>query len=470
MRPYIHDDFLLSTESSRKLFHTFASSARIIDYHNHLSPADIASDRRWNDLTELWLAGDHYKWRQMRANGADERFCTGDAPAFEKFKSWAAVLPRALRNPLHHWTHLELARFFGVADKLLSPETADEIWSRANEVISSSGFTCRNILRKMNVRALCTTDDPCDTLEHHDSVAKSGFEIMVFPTFRPDKVLAVEDPAAFNAWIDRLSAASGSDVRSFAGLQDALRKRRDAFHDRGCRLADHGLASLSAVAVSERDLAGMFDWLRAGRPLEARDLPRYKLGMMTELGRIYAEKDWTWMIHVGVLRNANSRMFGRLGPDAGYDIVGDGPHTSGLARLFDVLAAESRLPRTLLFNINSSDNDAFSVLCGAFQEGPQPGRVQTGPGWWFLDQKKGMESQIDSLSNMGLLGRFVGMTTDSRSFLSFCRHEYFRRILCDMLGRDLEAGLIPDDETGVGRLVEDICYNNARDWFGLPIG
>jgi glucuronate isomerase len=466
-RPFIHDDFLLATRAARRLYHEFAQPEPILDYHCHLSPRDIAENRRFANLFEIWLAGDHYKWRAMRANGVPERFCTGNAAPVEKFKAWAATVPHTLRNPLYHWTHLELSRYFGI-DDLLDSSNAQRIWDEANERLAAPEFSIHGILKKFRVTTLCTTDDPADDLRHHAAIARSGLETRVFPAFRPDAALTVNRPEAFNAWLGRLAKSSGSEIDSLPALLEGLRRRRDFFHDCGCRLSDHGLARCYADPCSDAEAAAIFDAAFSGRPASPQEHAKFASFVMLFLGRLYAERGWTMQLHLGALRNNNTRLFGLLGADTGFDSIDDSPQAAALAAFLDGLDAENALPRTILYNLNPADNYAFAAMIGNFQDGSIAGKIQLGSGWWFLDQKQAMEWQLNALSNLGLLSRFVGMTTDSRSFMSYPRHEYFRRVLCNLLGSDIEAGEIPDDDALLGPLVRGICHDNARQFFNLP--
>lgn len=465
---FIHEDFLLQTAAARRLYHEVAAPLPIIDYHCHLSPDDLAADRRFANLSELWLEGDHYKWRAMRSNGVAERLCTGDADPFEKFTAWCATIPHTLRNPLYHWSHLELKRYFGI-DCLISPETAREIWDEANRQIAQTEFSATGILRKFHVEVVCTTDDPTDTLAAHQSIAKSpNFPTRVFPTYRPDKAMKLSDPAAFNAWCDLLAQRSGGDVANFAGFVDALRERHDFFHSCGARLSDHGLESCPGEFATDFEAAAIFEKVRAGKSVAPQEEARFAGNLMMLFGRLDAEKSWTKQLHLGAQRNNSSRAIRALGPDTGFDSIGDWSQVQSLSRYLDRLDTDGRLPRTIIYNLNPADNYAFATMIGNFQDGSIPGKLQFGSGWWFLDQKEAIEMQINALSNCGLLSRFVGMLTDSRSLLSYPRHEYFRRILCNMLGHDMENGLLPNDFDLIGRMVEDVCYRNARSYFGFP--
>lgn len=469
-QPFITDDFILETDAARRLYHEYAAPMPIIDYHCHLPPAQIATNHHWRNMTEIWLGGDHYKWRAMRANGVSERFCTGDAPDREKFQKWAETVPRLLRNPLYHWTHLELARYFGISDRLLGPDTAEDIWRHCNALLPRPESSCRGLMARSRVVLVCTTDDPVDTLEHHRAIAADkSFGIRVLPTWRPDKGMNVENPRAFNAWVDQLAAAAQVDVRDFASYLDALTKRHDFFHSAGCRLSDHGIETAYAEDYTEREIAAIFGKVRGGRDLGRDDILKFKSAMLHEFGVMDFRRGWTQQFHFGALRNNNSRRFAELGPDTGFDTVGDFELARPLARLLDRLDQKGQLARTILYNLNPRDNAVLATMLGNFQDGETAGKMQFGSAWWFLDQMDGMQQQLETLSQMGLLSRFVGMLTDSRSFLSYTRHEYFRRILCNLLGHDMRRGLIPGDFALVGGIVRDICYNNAAAYFGFDV-
>lgn len=467
--PYINDDFLLESDTAGRLYHDWAKDMPIVDYHNHLPPEQVASNHRFADIAEAWLAGDHYKWRAMRANGIDESLCTGDAPAREKFQAWAETVPRLLRNQLYPWTHLELKRIFGI-DELLNGDTAESIWNACNEQLAIPEFTAQGLLKQSRVKVICTTDDPINSLEHHIRLAKdSSCLVKMYPAWRPDKGMAVDKPGLFNDWIDALGAAADIDICDLDSYFSALRNRHGFFHANGCRVSDHGLDTLYAAPYTDSEINTIFDRVRSGVGLDESEGRKFKSAMLYEFGLMDAEKDWTQQYHVGAMRNVNSRMFERLGADAGYDCMGDATYAEPMVRLFDRLNQEDKLARTIVYNINPRDNDLLISILGAFQDGVTPGKMQHGSGWWFMDQKDGMEQQINSLSQNGLLSRFVGMLTDSRSFLSFPRHEYFRRILCNVLGNDMENGLIPNDIDLVGSLVQDVCYNNAVNYFGFTV-
>jgi glucuronate isomerase len=464
MNGFLTDDFLLSNDAARRLYHQFAAAQPIFDYHCHLSPRDIAENRRFANLFEIWLEGDHYKWRAMRANGVPEKYITGDATPYEKFLAWARTVPYTLRNPLYHWTHLELQRYFGI-NELLDEKSAPSIWERAKGVLSS--LTTHAILQKFRVEVVCTTDDPTDDLRHHQAIAKSQLKTRVFPAFRPDKALAIGD-ADFAPWVDRLSQAANVDVRNLSALLQALRSRHDHFHSLGCRLSDHGLNHCYAAPCSESAAATIFSKAREGHTVTEDERTQFASFMMLFFARLDAEKGWTKQLHLGALRNVNTVARRKLGPDTGYDAIGDFPQAAHLAAYLDLLARENALPKMILYNLNPADNFQFATLAGCFQDGDQPGKIQYGSAWWFLDQKQGITAQLDALSNAGLLSRFIGMVTDSRSFMSYPRHEYFRRVLCDLIGQDVMRGELPNDDALLGRLIEDICYKNAKSYLQLP--
>jgi glucuronate isomerase len=464
--PFIHEDFLLNTKTARRLYHKFAEAAPIFDYHCHLSPGDIARNRRFNNLFEIWLEGDHYKWRAMRTNGVAEKYCTGDVPPYEKFLAWAKTVPHTLRNPLYHWTHLELKRYFGI-NELLNEKSAKKIWDKANEQLAKPALTTHGILEKFKVKVVGTTDDPVDTLSDHREFARSGHPTKMLPAFRPDNALAVHSPAPFNRWIERLSAASNVDVNSFGAFTTALKRRHDFFHSNGCRLSDHGMNHCFADFCSEKTAAGIFDKARQGGPVSPEEHAQFASFMMLFFGHLDAKRGWVKQLHLGAMRNNNTRLMKKLGADTGFDSIGDSSQARTLAAFLDKLDAENALPKTIIYNNNPADNYVFASMIGNFQDGSVPGKVQFGSGWWFLDQKEGMEWQMNALSNLGLLSRFVGMVTDSRSFMSYPRHEYFRRVLCNLLGRDIENGEIPDDDAVLEELIGNICFGNASRYFGI---
>ena len=467
---FINDDFLLETDVAKTLYREFAQGMPIIDYHCHLPPEEVAGDRRWENITQVWLGGDHYKWRAMRANGIPERFVTGAADDREKFDKWAETAPYLLRNPLYHWTHLELKRYFGIADRLLSPETAQGIWDDCNARLADPSFSARGLMKQSNVVLVCTTDDPTDSLEHHATVAADpDFGVQVLPTWRPDKAMAVDDAETYNAWVDRLEGAADTSITDFDTFMEALHKRHAFFHSMGCRLSDHGLETLYAETYTTAEIQWIFAKVRSGDAPTEDEARKFRSAMMVEFGIMDAEKDWTQQVHYGVLRGNNTRCLEELGPDTGFDSIGDFSIGRALNTWLDRLDRQNRLPRTIVYNINPRDNALIATALGNFQDDSVPGKMQFGSGWWFLDQRDGMQQQMETLSQLGLLSRFVGMLTDSRSFLSYTRHEYFRRILCNILGNDIERGLVPCDMGLVGRMVGDICYGNAAHYFGFDV-
>lgn len=466
---YMNEDFLLQNETARQLYHEHAAQMPIYDYHCHLSATQIAEDKQFDNLTQIWLHGDHYKWRAMRTNGVDERYCTGDASDWEKFEKWAQTVPACIRNPLYHWTHLELKKPFGITGKQLSGETAEEIYEACSEMLKTDGFSVRNIMRQWNVKLVCTTEDPLDSLDAHQVIRESGFEIAVHTAWRPDKAMMPENPEAQNAWIDKLAELTDFEINSFDAYLQAIGVRHDYFHQQGCRLSDHGLDRPFAADYTEAQIKTIFGKLRGNEPLSAEECEQFKSAMMVEFGRMDYDKGWVQQLHLGALRNNNSRMFARLGPDTGFDSIGDWPMASALSRYLDRLAREDRLAKTIIYNLNPKDNEVIATMLGNFQDGQTPGKLQFGSGWWFLDQMDGMIKQMNALSNLGLLSRFVGMLTDSRSFLSYARHEYFRRILCNLLGEEVEKGYWPADMKLLGQMVEDIAYRNAVNYFPMQV-
>ncbi len=463
-RPFIHDDFLLQNETARRLFHDFAENMPIIDYHCHISPKDIAHDRKFENLTQIWLAGDHYKWRAMRANGVDEKFITGNAGDWEKFQKWAETVPYTMRNPLYHWTHMELKKPFGITE-ILNPESAERIYTMASAMLQQNDFSCRNLIRKWNVEVICTTDDPVDSLEYHQALQQSDFEVRVFPAWRPDKAMAVENAQNFNAYLDRLGEAANLEIGTFSDLLEALRRRHDFFAKMGCRLSDHGIEEFYAEDYTQKEMTHIFQKIRGGTALDEIEIRKFKSAMLVELAYMDFEKGWVQQFHYGAIRNNNTRMYRLLGPDTGFDSMGDTPVARKMAKFLDRLASEEKLTKTIIYNINPKDNDMVATMIGNFQDGSIPGKMQFGSGWWFLDQRQGIEAQLNALSNHGLLSRFVGMLTDSRSFLSYSRHDYFRRVLANLLGEDVEKGLLPNDIEQIGQMVRDISYFNARNYF-----
>jgi len=465
---FIHEDFLLSNKTARRLYHEYAAGEPILDYHCHLPPRDVAENRQFQNLFEIWLEGDHYKWRAMRANGVSERYCTGDAEPREKFLAWARTVPYTLRNPLYHWTHLELKRYFGI-EELLDEGTAPAAWERANALLATGELRAHGILRRFQVKAVCTTDDPTDDLAWHKAIAASDLETKVFPCYRPDKALNVHAPAAFNAWVERLEAAGNRSIATLVDFAEALRQRHDYFHAMGARLSDHGLNHAFGEFASEHEASRIFGCARGGHAATPDEQARFAGYMMVLFGRWDAEKGWTKQLHLCARRNNHTRRHRELGPDVGFDSIGDWPQADALGNYLDRMDQENALPKMILYNLNPADNYVAATMIGNFQDGSAPGKIQLGSGWWFLDQKEAMQWQMNALSNCGLISRFVGMLTDSRSFMSYPRHEYFRRVLCDLFGRDMEAGELPDDVGLVGGTIRNICYANARQFLGLPL-
>ena len=467
---YITEDFLLDTEAARKLYHDYAKGLPIVDYHCHLPPAEVAEDRRFDNMTQIWLAGDHYKWRAMRANGIGEEYCAGDAPDWEKFKKWAETVPRLLRNQLYPWTHLELKDPFGISDRLLNEDTAEGIWEECNAKLALPEFSARGIMKQMNVVMVGTTDDPVDSLDAHLAVAAdASFGVRMLPTWRPDKAMAVDRPSVFRPWFERLQACTGSDLKDFDAYIAALRQRQAHFDACGCRISDHGIETAYSAEYTAGEIDGVYRSVREDKPLSEEEVLKFKSAMLLELCRMNHERGWAQQLHLGPIRNSNSRMYAQLGPDTGFDSIGDAPVAASLARFLDRLEQAGELTKTILYTLNPTANMVLATMIGNFQDGSVPGKMQFGSGWWFNDQKDGMERQMEDLSQVGLLSRFVGMLTDSRSFLSYPRHDYFRRILCNMLGTDIAKGLIPNDLALAGRLVRDVSYNNAVTYFGLDL-
>ncbi len=470
MSPFIHDDFLLDSETARDLYHRVAKDLPIIDYHCHLSPEAMATDHRFRSITEIWLDGDHYKWRAMRANGVPERFCSGDASDWEKFEAWSRTVPETLGNPLHHWTAMELHRPFGIDDPL-SPATARTIFDRCNERLGEADFTAMGFLRQFRVAVVCSTDDPTDSLEPHAALAaRENPETRVYPTWRPDKAVAVDDVVSWNAWVKELERVSLVPVGSWETFLQALEARHTAFHEMGCRASDHGFEVFPAGAVSDTEASGIFDRLRSGRILEPAQTATFRATLLHRLALLDHARGWVQQFHLGAMRNNRTRMHRLLGPDTGFDSMGDLEQARPLARFLDRLDETDQLAKTILYNLNPTDNALFATMVGNFQDGSVPGKMQWGSAWWFLDQLDGMEAQMRTLANMGLLSRFVGMVTDSRSFVSYSRHDYFRRLLCRILGEEVRRGHVPDDREALGRLVANVSFFNARDHFGFALG
>ena len=464
MKSFINENFLLKTKTAQELYHNFAEHQPIIDYHSHLIPQQIAENRKFDNIAQIWLSGDHYKWRAMRANGINERFVTGNATDREKFDAWAQTVPYTLRNPLYHWTHLELKLYFGI-DTLLNPESVDEIWNRTSEMLKSDEFSVWGMLRKMKVETACTTDDPVDNLQYHKQIAASGCPAKILPTWRPDKAADVTNAAAWNAYIDRLAEVSGIEINSFKALFDALDRRIDYFHSVGCRLADFGLDFLYSEDYTDAEIEAIFTKVRGGKELTANEILKFRSAALYRFALQVHAKGWAQQFHAGPVRNNNTRLLTELGPDTGFDSIGDFSQALSMSKFLNRLDSTNQLAKTILYNINPADNEVFATMIGNFQDGTVAGKMQWGSAWWFLDQKDGIEKQLNCLSCHGLLSRFVGMLTDSRSFLSYPRHDYFRRILCNLIGTDVENGELPNDIDLLGNMVADICYRNAKNYF-----
>lgn len=470
-KTFLDEDFLLQTDAARTLYHEFAKQMPIIDYHNHLPPDQIVGDKTFENLTQIWLYGDHYKWRAMRTNGIHESYCTGDKSDYQKFEKWAETVPYTLRNPLYHWTHLELQRYFDVQD-ILNPKTARKIYDECSEKLHAPDYSVRNLLRKMNVEVVCTTDDPTDSLEYHQQLANTpsfkgeGWDGVMRPAFRPDKFILIGNPN-FASFVQKLATVVGFEIQSYEDLTKALRQRAEFFASLGCLLSDHGLEQLYAADFTPEDANTVFKKALAGQTITVAEQVLYQSAILHHLGTMYHELGWTQQFHIGALRNNNARALRLLGPDTGWDSIGDWSQAASLSKFLGRLDEYDQLSKTIIYNLNPADNEVIATMVGNFNDGSIAGKVQFGSGWWFLDQKDGMEKQITALSNMGLLSRFVGMLTDSRSFLSFPRHEYFRRILCNTFGNDIENGELPNDTEWIGKVVQDICYNNAKQYFGF---
>jgi len=463
---FLSEDFLLRNDFAKLLYHDYAAHQPIIDYHCHLSPKDIATDRQFKNISEVWLAGDHYKWRAMRTLGIDEKFITGNATDKAKFLKWAETVPYTLRNPLYHWTHLELQRYFGITD-LLTPRTGEAIYKEASSQLIDPSYTTQGLLNKMNVEVVCSTDDPIDNLEHHIRAKKDGVKTKLLPTFRPDKCYAVEDAKAYTAYLQQLGEVSKVSIKNYDDFLQGLQNRINYFHEQGGRLSDHGLEQLYFFEFGAFDIAYLFDKLSNNEQLSAEEVKYYKFYTIYELSKMYHGKGWAQQFHLGALRNTNVRMLTKLGPDTGFDSIGDFSQARALGSFLNLLDSTDQLAKTILYNLNPADNEVMATMVGNFNDGSIKGKVQFGSGWWYLDQKDGMEKQLNALSNMGLLSCFIGMLTDSRSFLSFPRHEYFRRTLCNLIGQDVENGELPADEQWLGKIVSDICYHNAKTYFNL---
>lgn len=467
MKTFLDSNFLLLTDTAQQLYHEHAAKMPIIDYHCHLIPQQIADNHQFADLTEIWLGGDHYKWRQMRANGVPEDYITGDKPSYEKFEKWAETLQRAMRNPLYHWTHLELSRIFGV-DKILNPSTAREIYDECTAKLQTPEFRAQAIMERMNVVGVCTTDDPIDDLKYHAAIRQGSLKTKVLPTWRPDKAMAIENVAAYNTYLGQLEAVADMSIGNYKELLAALQKRHDFFDAEGCKLSDHGLTAFVYVPYTDAEIEAIFAKARMNKELSAEEVDKFRSAILHDLAVMNAQKNWVQQFHIGATRNNNARMFKKLGPDTGYDAIGDFEVAVPMSRFLSRLDEEGQLAKSIFYNLNPRDNELIMTTIYSFNDGTVPGKMQFGSGWWFLDQIHGMENQLNALSDLGLLSRFVGMLTDSRSFLSYPRHEYFRRILCNILGREVENGLLPASELPfIGKMVEDISYNNAKEYFGF---
>jgi glucuronate isomerase len=466
MKQFLDENFLLQSKTAQTLYHEFAKSMPIIDYHNHLPPDQIANNINFGNITQAWLYGDHYKWRAMRTNGINEKYCTGAASDFEKFQQWAATVPYTLRNPLYHWTHLELQRYFNI-DKILNADTAKEIYDEATALLQTKEYSVWGLLTKMNVKTLCTTDDPTDTLAYHQQIAKGDCPIKVLPAFRPDKAMNVDDAAVFNDYVNKVEAAANISVSSYSDYLKALKNRHDYFDANGAKVSDHGLEQIYAEDYTDIEIETIFGKIRQGATLSLLENHKFKSAMLIEFAKWDHERGWVQQYHLGALRNNNARMLSLLGPDTGWDSIGDFSQSRAMAKFFNKLDSTDQLAKTILYNLNPADNELMATMVGNYNDGSVAGKVQFGSSWWFLDQKDGMTKQMNALSNMGLLSRFVGMLTDSRSFLSFPRHEYFRRLLCNMFGEEIENGELPNDIAWTGKVIEDICYNNAKQYFGF---
>ncbi|MEY3821492.1 MAG: glucuronate isomerase [Bacteroidota bacterium] len=462
---FMGEDFLLQTKTAALLYNEYAKQMPIIDYHCHLSPQQIAEDIKFENLTQGWLYGDHYKWRAMRTSGVDESYCTGNKSDYEKFEKWAATVPYTMRNPLYHWTHLELRRYFGIHE-ILDPSSAKSIYENASAQIQTDSFSIKNLIRKMNVKVICTTDDPIDSLEYHKTLSESGFEVKIKPAFRPDKAMEVSSAANFVAYVKKLESVTNLSVSSFEDYLFALQNRHDFFASMGCSVSDHGLEEVYVEDFTGQEIESIFAKVLGGKDLNVLEQRKFKSCMLLHFAEWDWEKGWVQQYHLGALRNNNSRMLSKLGPDTGWDSIGDFSQAAALSKFLNKLDSEDKLAKTIIYNLNPADNELMASMIGNFNDGSVAGKIQFGSGWWFLDQKDGIIKQLNALSNMGLVSRFVGMLTDSRSFLSFPRHEYFRRILCNLFGDEIENGELPNDTKWVGQIIQDICYNNANDYFG----
>ncbi|MBW2369457.1 MAG: glucuronate isomerase [Deltaproteobacteria bacterium] len=468
MKSFLTENFLLHTTTAEKLYHEYAAKMPIYDYHCHVPVEEIANNKKFENITQIWLAGDHYKWRAMRSNGVPEEYITGAASDYEKFEAWAKTVPKTMRNPLYHWTHLELRSPFGIEGKLLSEETCEEIYQETSALLNTDDFSVRGIIKKMNVKVICTTDDPIDDLSYHRQIKENEqINFKVLPAFRPDKSMAVDNLDLFNGWLDKLSELMGNELLDFDSYFTALESRVDFFHQSGCRLSDHAVDKLFFVPASRSDIKSIYLKARNKESVSAEEVSMFKSVMLLEFAKMYADRGWVQQFHIGSLRNNSTRMFNALGPDTGFDSMGDHNYAEPLAKTIDALDSDNKLAKTILYAINPKDNEMIGTMIGNFQDGNVAGKMQFGSAWWFNDQKDGMERQINALSNLGLLSQFVGMSTDSRSFLSYPRHEYFRRILCNLFGNDVENGELPNDIPLIGGIIQDICFNNANTYFNM---
>ena len=468
MKNFLDDNFLLQSKTAETLYHDYAAAMPIIDYHCHLDPAQIAGNINFKNLTAIWLKGDHYKWRAMRTNGVSEKYITGNKSDREKFEKWAATVPYTLRNPLYHWTHLELQRYFGIRE-LLCPETARSIYDNCTQKLQSAEYAVQNLIVKMNVQVICTTDDPLDTLEHHIQLKQSGWPVKVFPAFRPDKAMNADDLKALNSYIDKLEAVSDVAINNYQNYLQALKKRHDYFEENGCSVSDHGIEQLYAEDYTKNDIDDIFNKIRTKKQLNLTEILKFKSAMLYEFALWDHEKGWVQQYHLGALRNVNERGFRELGPDTGFDSIGDFSQAQALAKFMNRLDLTNQLAKTIIYNLNPADNEVMATMIGNYNDGSVAGKIQFGSAWWFLDQKDGMTRQLNALSGMGLLSRMVGMLTDSRSFMSYPRHEYFRRLICNLFAEDIENGELPADIEWTGKIIQDICYHNARNYFDFDL-
>lgn len=468
MKQFMDKDFLLETETAQMLFHKYAENTPILDYHCHINPREIAEDRKFDNITQVWLGGDHYKWRQMRSNGVDEKYITGDASDREKFQKWAETLEKAIGNPLYHWSHLELQRYFGYMGAL-NGETAEEVWNICNAKLQEDSMTVRNLIKQSGVTLICTTDDPVDSLEWHEKIAADDtFDVQVLPAWRPDKAMNIEKPEYLD-YLKTLSEVSGVEVQSFAKLKEALEIRLNYFNERGCKVCDHALEYIMYVPVSDEEIEEIFARRMAGEAMTKEDQLKFKTAFMIFVGRQYHKLGWAMQIHYGCKRDNNELMYHKLGPDTGYDCIDNYAPSAQTADFLNALIKTDELPKTILYSLNPNDNASIGTILGCFQDASVAGKIQQGSAWWFNDHKQGMTEQMTSLANLGLLGNFIGMLTDSRSFLSYTRHEYFRRILCNLIGNWVENGEYPADEKVLGKMVKNISYYNAVNYFGFDL-